>query len=814
VMLELADRRPVVLGIDDVQHTDSLSLLWLLHLTNRLHSSRLLVVLTERTDAQPSGTPLHTELLRQPHCRRISLDALSLPGVQILLETRLDDEVAAELAPACAMLSGGNPLLVRAVLEDYLTISARTIHGVEPPRLTPGEAFGHTVLACLHRCGPEVERIASGIAVLGDLSSPELLGALVEVGTEAAEHAMQTLNAIGLLHLDRFRHPVARAAVLNHLSPGYRGELQRRAARLLHDEGVAATTVAEHLVAAGGNPGEWAVSVLRETAVQAISSDQASLAMDCLDLACRICSDSRQRAELTIMLAGAQFRANPSVPTRFVARLTTALREGDLRGSHAVAAIEYLLWYGKTSEAEQALHQLLSTPEAAESETVSALRAFRLWVSSSYPWLLTRMPRQGTAAAIDLPMSAVTAGNDQLLHAASALTTVLSLGPLQAAVTAADQVLQSSQLGHATLDTVGTALSALVYADRLDIAGPWCDRLLAEASTRADAIGEALFATISAETALRKGDLPMAETHARRALTLVPPESWGVAVGSLLATLVLATTGMGKYDEAEWALGQRVPDATFRTRFGVQYRYARGHYYLAVGSLRAALSDFQGCGEQLIEWGIDQPGLVPWRVDAAWALFGLGKVERARKLADEQLLRQGTGASRTRGMALRVLAATSGVKDRPRLLRQAMEVLHACGARLELAKTLGDLGSANYTMREPDRARLLTRRAWQLARSCEAEPLCHALMPNRPTTIKAATDRGGDDQDAIVSLSDAERRVAGLAAQGLTNREIARRLYVTVSTVEQHLTRAYRKLKVNRRTDLPGGLLMNVADTA
>ncbi|OLT36953.1 hypothetical protein BJF79_06065 [Actinomadura sp. CNU-125] len=52
-------------------------------------------------------------------------------------------------------------------------------------------------------------------------------------------------------------------------------------------------------------------------------------------------------------------------------------------------------------------------------------------------------------------------------------------------------------------------------------------------------------------------------------------------------------------------------------------------------------------------------------------------------------------------------------------------------------------------------------------------------------------------------MSDAERRVAALAAEGWTNRQIAKRLHVTTSTVEQHLTRVYRKLRINRRTDLP-----------
>ncbi|HKS46088.1 MAG TPA: helix-turn-helix transcriptional regulator [Amycolatopsis sp.] len=60
-------------------------------------------------------------------------------------------------------------------------------------------------------------------------------------------------------------------------------------------------------------------------------------------------------------------------------------------------------------------------------------------------------------------------------------------------------------------------------------------------------------------------------------------------------------------------------------------------------------------------------------------------------------------------------------------------------------------------------------------------------------------------------LSDPERRVASLAVLGHTNREIARELFITLSTVEQHLTRVYRKLKVSKRNDLPGELCLTAS---
>ena len=67
--------------------------------------------------------------------------------------------------------------------------------------------------------------------------------------------------------------------------------------------------------------------------------------------------------------------------------------------------------------------------------------------------------------------------------------------------------------------------------------------------------------------------------------------------------------------------------------------------------------------------------------------------------------------------------------------------------------------------------------------------------------------RGGSGGRAPVeALSDAEKRVAELAGRGKKNREIAEQLQVTASTVEQHLTRVYRKLNVGNRSDLQGRL--------
>ena len=55
----------------------------------------------------------------------------------------------------------------------------------------------------------------------------------------------------------------------------------------------------------------------------------------------------------------------------------------------------------------------------------------------------------------------------------------------------------------------------------------------------------------------------------------------------------------------------------------------------------------------------------------------------------------------------------------------------------------------------------------------------------------------------VDSLTGSEHRVAQMAAAGLANREIAQALFVTVRTVEMHLTHAYRKLDISSREELP-----------
>ena len=315
-----------------------------------------------------------------------------------------------------------------------------------------------------------------------------------------------------------------------------------------------------------------------------------------------------------------------------------------------------------------------------------------------------------------------------------------------------------------------------------------------------------MFTGLRAVVAYRQGRLVAAEDHARTALTLITARGWGIAVGIPLSVLVQVATAMGNYKEALGHLCTPVPDAVFSSPLGLPYLLARGRYYFAREDFGAALRDFGSVADLLAKWDMDMPALIPWRTEAAMAHLRLGSGELARATAAEQLARLGHGHVRERGIALKALAACSDLPKRPGLLRQAAKELQACGDRLELAYALMDLGQAYHALGRPGQARVIRRKAYRTATLCGVT-LLGDPPPNGGWAGEGSGDAAGDPggTDLYTRLSKAERRVAALASEGYSNRQIASKLFITVSTVEQHLTRVYSKLNLKHRTDLPPG---------
>jgi DNA-binding CsgD family transcriptional regulator len=231
---------------------------------------------------------------------------------------------------------------------------------------------------------------------------------------------------------------------------------------------------------------------------------------------------------------------------------------------------------------------------------------------------------------------------------------------------------------------------------------------------------------------------------------------------------------------------------------------ARGRLRLAQDRPEEALADLLEAGKhwQALAW--NHPGLTVCRSEAARALVRLGEQKEAWQLAAEQLeLARATQLPRPIGAA--ALAAGMVATPRPslRLLREAVDLLERTQAKLELARALVELGAAVRREGKRVAARETLRRGLELAHRAGARPLAeHA----RAELVAAGARPRRPVFSGVDTLTASELRVARLAADGLTNREIAERLFVTERTVETHLRHAFQKLDISSRLQLPGAL--------
>jgi DNA-binding CsgD family transcriptional regulator len=158
------------------------------------------------------------------------------------------------------------------------------------------------------------------------------------------------------------------------------------------------------------------------------------------------------------------------------------------------------------------------------------------------------------------------------------------------------------------------------------------------------------------------------------------------------------------------------------------------------------------------------------------------------------------GDPRSIGMALRAAALVGPSSQRASTLRAALEALQTTPDQLGQARVLIDLGATHRAARQRSAAREPLLEGLAMASRCGS----HALERRARAELAAIglrprrVERAGAD-----SLTPSERRVAELAAAGETNREIAQTLFVTEKTVETHLGRAFRKLDVTSRRQLP-----------
>lgn len=797
---ELAHRGPLVLAVDDVQHADEASLQCLLYVIRRLRYSPMLVLMTEAPLLRLPHPHFRAELLSQPHFSRIALEPLTQDSLALLAGADPGAADARRTAERTFTVTGGSPLLARALMDDLPAQQAEG-DGSSPSR---GGLFDQAVLGCLYRHEPQVRRVAQALAVLGRATTLDVLATMLGTTQESALRALHLLRMSGLVEGHELRHPRIVRSVLGDLTVEHRRVLHSRAAEVLRHQEAGPNVLAGHLIAADWVEGGWAAPVLLEAAVHALASGRPEFAGACLRQAWRAETDEEQRAGIEALMLTARWQANPLSAETYLPDLLETIRERGASLPRVASVLPPLLWQGRVGEADDLLAQL-ELDEEQETQAAE-LRVLHLLVAlcrsealadthcpdGMYDWA-SRTP------VVSPHLEAVT-----LLHQA------LTAHPDCDVVSRGEQLLRRYDGKTGAPGVPAGALLAMLYAGRPDRVVAWTDAVLDQAGVRCAPVWQAILEGIRGEALLRLGDLGRAEQCARSALESLTPQGWGVLVAGPLGTLITCAAEAGRHHEADMWLALPTPAGMFQTPLGVHYLAARGRYHLAAGQPDAACENFRQCADLMEKWRLDLPGLVPWRLELARAQLRLDHRAEAARLIHEELSGNRRTDHRTRGRGLRLLARTVPAEHRKRCLSEAVDMLQACGDKVELARALRDLGNVlQHQSGDPGRAHLLTRRAYQLAQESGAESLANRLVPGG-CAPDPEPERGLPQSG--YGLSKAELRVAALATLGHTNRQISSVLFITVSTVEQHLTRVYRKLGVKRRADLPAELSVYAED--
>jgi DNA-binding CsgD family transcriptional regulator len=231
---------------------------------------------------------------------------------------------------------------------------------------------------------------------------------------------------------------------------------------------------------------------------------------------------------------------------------------------------------------------------------------------------------------------------------------------------------------------------------------------------------------------------------------------------------------------------------------------ARARVLLARNDPHAALETWREAGAIAAAMGVRNPAFVPWRTGAAEAAMRIGERAEARALADEAVaLARGHGSARAIGITLTARGTVERGRAALRWLEEAVAVLEDSPARLDLARALVQLGTVLRVAGRRADAREPLRRGLDLADRCGGTVL---VARAREELVAAGGRPRRTRLWGTESLTPSERRVAGLVASGMTNREAAEALFVTKKAVEYHLGNVYRKLEVRGRDELADAL--------
>jgi DNA-binding CsgD family transcriptional regulator len=355
---------------------------------------------------------------------------------------------------------------------------------------------------------------------------------------------------------------------------------------------------------------------------------------------------------------------------------------------------------------------------------------------------------------------------------------------------------RAAATGSTDAGALHAAGSVLIATDRIHDLLPVTDAVIDSARDSGRLLDLGVAATLRAQARYVLGRVRQAEEDALLADRLAAGIGQQVRRHTQ-AWLLHCLVERDELDEAERELTESAVPVTL-----AYVQMARARLRLAQGRPAEALVDLEDCGGWLARRRLLHPNVLPWQAWSAVALQRVGCDEQARAAAAAALVEaRRFGSVRAEGVAL----WASGLVERSAaVLADAVAVLGRVPAPLERARAMVDLGAALRRTNRRAEARPILEEALQLAHGSGAEALVSAARVELAAAgvhVRRPAVTGPD------ALTPTERRIAERAAEGASNRDIAKALFVTPKTVENHLGNAYRKLGVAGRTELRAALL-------
>jgi DNA-binding CsgD family transcriptional regulator len=707
---------------------------------------------------------------------RVRLGPLDADAVAKLVRARHPD-AGDELCREVHRVSGGNPLYV-----DELTAGDLTREHVT--------AVGERVLRRAGMLDADAPGLLRAMAVLGDGDRLELAAVIGRIDPGRVSELAHRLRRIDVLAREdpfRFAQPLVRRSIVEAMPDGERAQLHRVAARTLREAGRSAADVAAHLepLAPEGSP-EVASALSAAADASADAKDQArwlrrALAEGALE---------PSRVDLLHRLGRVEMLMRDAAAIDHLREAFDLARDRRQRARVGFELGEILALAGQWDEALAMLH-LAEPASDAETEELRVGLSAVLAVATAHD-----AARVHIFEAERPSLEVMAHGRSWAAHALRALlatTIVRRGGPPDAAVAEADAALRDGVLlGEQGGGGWGgpQLLDGLILAEAHERAHVVCRDIESAARSAGSPIGHLVASGYRGWSLQRIGDLVRAEAAFRQAMSYMPQVGLPMIDATMYYVMSEALLERPTMADLAVAIEDIELEPDFRNTWSwAMVLWARGPLRLAGRDRAGGIADLREVGRLSDALGFG-PAVVPWRSTLAQAL-GEQDLDEAEALVTAELeLARSARLARGIGVALRARGVLTGGAAGVGFLEEATHVLRDAPARLELARALVDLGATLRRSRRPSDARERLEEGLELAVASGAVRLAARARHELGATAGRRARRPAADH----ALTPSELRVARLAASGVTNREIARELFISLKTVETHLARAYQKL--------------------